>query len=93
MIRHEESRFFPPLNVRFLPQSLIYLSPALTALWEAAKLGCYTVHDVLSARLTPTLGAGAGIIRSGLSGLGSSSATDHDAECKATAILYRGWRA
>lgn len=72
MIRHEEPGFFPPLNVRFL-LSLISLSSALAALWEAAKLGCFVVHDVLCARLLPTLGAGVGIMRSGLPGLGSSS--------------------
>lgn len=51
------------------------------------------VHDVVCARLLPTLGAGAGIMRSGLPDLGSSSATDYDVGCKATAILLRGWRA
>jgi hypothetical protein len=42
------------------------ISPALTTLWEAAKLGCFAVHDVVCARLLPTLGASAGIMRSGL---------------------------
>ena len=58
------------------------------------KLGCFAVHGVVCARLLlPTLSAGAGIMRSGLPDLGSSSATDHDMVCKATAILLRGWRA
>lgn len=90
MIRHEESGFFPPPNVRFL---LSDISPALATPWEAAKLGCSVVYDVVGARPLPTLGAGAGIMRSGLPDLGSSSATDRDVECRATAILLRGWRA
>lgn len=38
------------------------------------------------------MGAGAGIMRSDLPDLGNPSATDHDVECRATAILLRGWR-
>lgn len=67
------------------------ISPALATLWEVAKLGYFAVHDVACARLLPTLGAGAGIMRSGLPDLGSSSVMDHDVGCKATAILLRGW--
>jgi len=57
------------------------------------KSGCFAVHDVVCARLLPTLGADAGIMWIGLPDLGSPLTTDHDVECEATAILLRRWGA
>jgi hypothetical protein len=84
-MRNPDSESSQPLNVRSSSLSLIYL-PALATLWarEAAKLGGFVVYAVGGcARLLPALGAGAGIMRSGLPDLGSPSATDHDVEWSA----------